>query len=136
MTPCSPEKSQKKFTEMVRDELKFLDYAPLVFLSAKTGAGVKRLFPIIQECYDSASKRVTTGELNRFVETLNFGPDMKVYYITQASLRPPTFVMFTNKVRNLHFSMERFMVNRLRQAFGFKGTPVIVKTKSRHGERR
>ncbi|HEX5228348.1 MAG TPA: ribosome biogenesis GTPase Der, partial [Bryobacteraceae bacterium] len=98
------EKGKRKFTEEIRDELKFLAYAPIAFMSAKTGAGVKRLFPMIRQAYEEASKRVTTGELNRFIEMLKFSRDMKVYYMTQASIRPPTFIAFTDKAKDLHFS--------------------------------
>ncbi|MCX6619923.1 MAG: ribosome biogenesis GTPase Der [Acidobacteria bacterium] len=124
------EKDRKEFTQQVRDDLKFLEYAPVVFLSAKTGAGVSKLFPIIHQAWDAASQRVTTGELNRFVETLRFETDVKVRYITQASVRPPTFVLFTDKgEKALHFSAERFLMNQLRKKFGFHATPIVVKTK-------
>jgi GTP-binding protein len=123
------DKNNKKVLEQVRREIRFAEYAQVVFLSAKTGAGVKQLFPLIRRAYDAASKRVPTGELNRFSETLDFGPDTKVYYITQASIRPPTFVLFTNQRKELHFSIERFVANRLREKFGFEGTPVVVKTR-------
>lgn len=131
----SPERSQKKFTEQVREELKFIDYAPLAFISAITGKGIDKLFPLIKSSYEAASKRVTTGELNRFVETLNFEPEMKVYYMTQPAIRPPTFVLFTNKTKNMHFSRERFIINQIRKRFGFQGTPIVLKLKSRHGDR-
>jgi len=125
------EKSKRAFTETIRDELKFLDYAPILFASAKNAEGIRRIFSTIRRCYDSASKRVTTGELNRFVETLKFESDIKIYYITQASVRPPTFVVFTDKADKVHFSIERALVNRLREHFGFDGTPVVLKTKRR-----
>lgn len=124
-------KSKRGFTEMVRDELKFLDYAPVVFASAKNGEGIRRIFSTIRRSFDSASKRVTTGELNRFVETLKFESDIRIYYITQASIRPPTFVVFTDKADKMHFSIERNLVNRLRERFGFEGTPIVIKTKRR-----
>jgi GTP-binding protein len=127
----APDKNRQKFTERVRDELKFLEYAPVVFMSAKTGAGVEPLFGMVREIYESASKRVTTGELNRFVEMLKFESDMKVFYITQASVRPPTFIMFTDKAKKVHFSQERFLINQLRKRFGFKGTPIVLKAKRR-----
>jgi GTP-binding protein len=127
----SGEKGKRKFTEDMRDELKFLEYARVAFVSAKTGAGVKRLFGMIREAYAAASKRVTTGELNRFVESLEFDRDMKIYYMTQASVRPPTFVVFTDKARDLHFSSERFLINQLRKRFGFEGTPIRIKAKRR-----
>jgi GTP-binding protein len=125
------EKGKRAFTEKIRDELKFLEYAPVVFVSAKTGAGVKRLFGMIGDAYQSASKRVSTGELNRFVEQLDFGRDIKIYYMTQASVRPPGFVVFTDKAKELHFSTERFLINQLRKRFGFAGTPIVIKAKRR-----
>ncbi len=121
------EKGQRAFTRQLRDELKFLDYAPVAFVSAQTGSGVRRLFGMIREAYQAASTRIGTGELNRFIETVHFEPELKVKYITQASVRPPTFVLFTDKARALHFSTERFIVNRLRERYGFQGTPVVVK---------
>jgi GTP-binding protein len=127
----SPEKSQRIFTQKARDSLKFLDYAPVVFLSAKTGHGIQQLFPLIHDSYDAASQRVPTAQLNRFVASLRFEPDKKVLYITQASVRPPTFVLFTDRMGKLHFSVERFLINRLRREFGFRGTPIVVKTKWR-----
>ena len=126
---AAKDQGERAFTEKVRYEFRFLDYAPVAFVSARTGAGVGRLFPMIREAFESASKRVGTGELNRFVETLDFGLEFKVKYITQASLRPPTFVLFTDKAKPLHFSTERFIINRLRERYGFKGTPIVVKTK-------
>ncbi len=74
---------------------------------------------------------MTTGELNRFVETLKFESDIRIYYITQASIRPPTFVVFTDKADKMHFSIERNLMNRLRERFGFEGTPIVIKTKRR-----
>jgi GTP-binding protein len=104
----------------------------VVFVSAKTGAGVRQLLPLIREVFDSANKRVSTGELNRFLEGVRFEPDLKVLYITQHSIRPPAFILFTDRARKLHFSTERFFINQLRKRFGFKGTPIVVKTKGHH----
>jgi GTP-binding protein len=132
---AAPDRNRKAFLEKVRDALKFLDYAPVAFVSAKTGAGVRQLFPLIREVYDAASQRISTGELNRFSEGLRFEPDLKVLYLTQASVRPPTFVLFTDRSGKLHFSTERYFVNRLRERFGFRGTPIVVKTKSRRTKR-
>ncbi len=123
------DQDRSKFEQQVRDQFKFLEYAQIVFLSAKTGRGVKRLFAMIRRAYDSASTRVPTGELNRFAEVLHFETDVKIKYITQASIRPPTFVAFTD--RPLHFSAERFLANQLRKRFGFEGTPIVIKTKRR-----
>ena len=122
---------KKEFTQQIRDELKFLEYAPIVFLSAEQKRGTRALFPLIKQCYEQASKRVTTGELNRFMELIKFDRDMKVYYLTQASVRPPTFIVFTDNAKHLHFSTERFIVNQLRKRFGFEGTPIVIKAKRR-----
>ncbi len=124
-------KSKRTFTEAIRDELKFLDYAPVLFASAKNAEGIRRIFATIRRCFDAASKRITTGELNRFLATITFDSDIKVYYMTQASIRPPTFIVFTDKADKMHFSTERFLTNRLREQFGFEGTPVVIKTKRR-----
>ena len=125
------EKGKRSFTEAVRDELKFLDYAPIAFVSAKTGTGVKGLFRLIEQAYRSASQRITTGELNRFVQTLEPSRDIKIYYMTQASVRPPGFVVFTDQGQDLHFSTERYLINQLRKRFGFEGTPIAIKARRR-----
>lgn len=125
------EAGKRSFMQAVRDQLKFLEYAPILFASAKNGEGIRRIFQTIRRSYESASKRVTTGELNRFVEGLRFETEIKIYYITQASVRPPTFVVFTDKADKMHFSIERALINRLREQFGFEGTPIVLKLKRR-----
>ena len=125
------DKGKRAFTESIRDELKFLDYAPVLFASAKNAEGIRRIFATIRHCYEAASKRVTTGQLNRFVETIKFDGDVKVFYMTQATIRPPTFIVFTDKARDMHFSTERFLTNQLRKQFGFEGTPIVIKAKRR-----
>jgi GTP-binding protein len=128
---AAKEKNRKAFTRLVRDQLKFLDYAPLVFVSAKEGKGTAALFPKIAQVFAAANLRIPTGELNRFVEGIDFERDIKVYYMTQAAVRPPKFVVFTDRGEDLHFSTERFIVNRLRKRFGFEGTPIVLKAKRR-----
>jgi GTP-binding protein len=123
------EKNRNKFLAQIHERLKFLDYAPVVFISALTGQGTASLFSLIRKGFESASHRIGTGELNRFVELLRWEYQTKIKYLTQASIRPPTFVVFTAGVGKLHFSAERFLANRLREKFGFAGTPVVVKTK-------
>jgi GTPase len=127
---------QKKneFDEKIRDTFKFLDYAPVVYVSALKGAGVERLFPLIREVYDSASTRIPTGEMNRFVESLHF-EERKILYITQASIRPPSFVVFTNRNTPMHFSNERYLMNQIRRRFGFRGTPIVLKTRAKNQKR-
>jgi GTP-binding protein len=129
------EKKRNEYEQAVRDQFKFLDYAQIVFLSAKEKRGVRGLFKKIAEAYEWFDKRVTTGELNRFVDTLVLPPDRKIYFITQPSVRPPTFVLFMDRVEPLHFSTERQIVNKLRDRFGFAGTPLVIKVKSRHKQR-
>lgn len=121
---------RQEFQENVRDHLKFLDYAPMVFMSALKGTGVTHLLDLIRRVNESALRRVTTGELNRFVETLRFD-ERKVLYITQAGVHPPSFVLFTDKAGPLHFSHERYLTNQLRKRFGFEGTPIHLKIRGR-----
>lgn len=118
-----------------RDRFKFLDYAPIAYISAKTGAGVQSLFRLIREAYESASRRITTGELNRFVEQLRF-EERRIFYITQHSIRPPAFVLFTDRGGPLHFSHERYLINQIRKRFGFQGTPIVLKTRAKGADRR
>ena len=119
-----------EFEREIRDQFKFLDYAPVVFLSAKTGAGVASLFRLLREVDESARRRIPTGELNRFVEQLRF-EERKLFYITQASVRPPTFVVFTGRGGPLHFSHERQLMNQIRRRFGFRGTPIVLKIRAK-----
>jgi GTPase len=129
--------AQKKnaFEESIRDQFKFLDYAPIVFLSAKSGTGVGALFRLIREVYESATRRITTGELNRFVEQLHF-EERKIFYITQHSIRPPAFAVFTDRGGALHFSHERYLMNQIRREFGFRGTPIMLKTVAKGAARK
>jgi GTP-binding protein len=132
----APNRNRKAFEEQVRSSLKFLDYAPLAFISAKTGAGVDRIWPMVSQAYDAASKRVTTGELNRFLQSLRWEREPKLLYITQPAVRPPTFVLFTDRPAELHFSDERFLANQIRKRFGFSASPIVIKTRSRHKPKR
>jgi GTP-binding protein len=129
-------KGQKRneFEQKIRDQFKFLDYAPTAFISAKTGAGIEKLWPLIQEVYNSASRRIPTGEMNRFVEQLRF-EERKIFYITQASIRPPAFVVFTDRRGPLHFSHERYLINQIRRRFGFRGTPIVLKSRAKEKTR-
>jgi len=132
---AAPKKDKPAFEQRVRDEVKFLEYAPVVFLSAKTCAGVPALLPRIREHYEAASRRVTTGELNRFAAGLEWEDAPRIRYITQASVRPPTFVVFTDRVAPLHFSRERYLVNQIRKQFGFPGTPIVIKVRAKQRRR-
>ncbi len=128
---AAPERNRSKFLESLRSELKFLEYAPVVFISALTGQGVERLFPLVQKVYQNASLRVSTGEFNRFLEELRLDPELKILYGTQVGVRPPKFVLFTSGSAKLHFSKERFIINRIRERFGFEGAPIFLKVQRR-----
>jgi len=123
------DKRHAPYAERVRDEMKFLDYAPVIFISAQTGSGTGRILPAIIAGWDASGQRVTTGELNRFVEFLKRDTDIKLKYVTQAGVRPPVFVLFADKNADLHFSTERYLINQLRKRFHFGGTPLVIKLK-------
>ncbi len=124
------------YESQIREKLKFLSFAPIVFISAKTGQRVQRLFNIINEVYKARFVRIPTRDLNEFLreEVLHRGglpSDIKIRYIAQVKVNPPTFVMFSNKLKKLHFSFERFIENRIRERFPFPGTPIIIKQRSK-----
>ncbi|MGA2427298.1 MAG: ribosome biogenesis GTPase Der [Candidatus Acidiferrum sp.] len=120
------------YERMVRDKLKFLSYAPIVFLSAKTGDRADRLFPLIDQVAAARKKRISTPELNRWLKeevdlqrgTTPKARPVRIYYMTQAKTAPPTFLIFTNQKTPLHFSYERFLENQLRAKWDFPGAPI------------
>ncbi|HLH30480.1 MAG TPA: ribosome biogenesis GTPase Der [Terriglobia bacterium] len=125
----------------IREKLKFLSFAPIVFISAKTGQRVQKLYGTINEVHKARFVRVPTRELNEFLrqETLSRGglpSDVKIRYIAQVKTNPPTFVMFSNKLKKLHFSFERFIENRIRERFPFPGTPIIIKQRLKNADAR
>jgi GTPase len=126
------------YEHQVRRALKFLDYAPIVFVSASSGKNVDKIFTLLELVESERRKRISTGQMNRFLETVDFEragvphrQKVKVFYMTQASVSPPTFVLFTDKDVKLHFSYERFLENQIRKAFGFIGTPIRIKNRAR-----
>lgn len=128
------------YEEKIRDQMKFLDYAPIIFLSALSGQRVVRLPALIARANEARNLRVTTGQLNQFFRdyldqpkaTISGKHRLKILYLTQAGTRPPTFVIFTSGTRTkIHFSYERYLINRLREAFEFYATPIRIKQKSR-----
>jgi GTP-binding protein len=130
----------KAYEEKIRDAMKFLDYAPVVFVSALTGQRLARLPEMVAKADKARNIRVPTGELNRFFTehleqprvTVAGNKHVKVLYLTQAGTRPPTFVLFTSGARaKLHFSYERYLINRLRESFDFFATPIKVFQKHR-----
>jgi GTPase len=129
-----------QYEEKIRDAMKFLDYAPIVFISALTGQRVVKLPDLIKRANDARNLRIPTAQLNKFFEehleqpraTISGKSRLKVLYITQAGTRPPTFVVFTSGAKTkLHFSYERYLINRLRETFDFFATPIRVKQRGR-----
>jgi GTP-binding protein len=134
-------KAVARFREEIERKLQFLSYAPRLFVSARTGSHVERLLDLTDRVHAAHSRRVATAPLNRFFEDVLArhpppsagGRLVKLYYITQVSTRPPTFVVSTNRPEDVHFSYRRYVVNQLREAFEFEGTPLRVLY--RHKER-
>jgi GTPase len=127
------------YEERLRYQLKFLHYAPVVFISAKTGKGTERIWPLLEQVTSERRKRIPTSAMNRFLENIDFErasvpvrQRVKILYMTQASVAPPTFVLFTDRAVKLHFSYQRFLENQIRHAFGFLGTPIWIKTRARN----
>jgi GTPase len=125
------------YEHRLRYGLKFLSYAPLVFISAATGKGVDKIFPLLEEVAAERRKRITTSEMNRFLKHVDFEragvpvrQQVRIYYMTQASVAPPTFILFTDRKVKLHFSYQRFLENQIRRAFGFVGTPIWIKNRA------
>ena len=123
--------------------MKFLDFAPILHISAATGERTPRLLETVDRVAAAARTRVTTGELNRFIEkvTATSPPvtanrrNVRVMYAAQAATAPPTFILFTNTVTKLHFSYERFLENRLREAYDFFGNPIRIQIRGRAEKR-
>ena len=127
----NPAQLIEEYETLVRTRFKFLDYAPILFASAKTGERTEKLFELIDRVADARRRRISTGELNRWLEKVDLDRGtspaarrVKIYYVTQASASPPTFILFTNQSKRLHFSYERFLENELRKSFDFTGTPI------------
>jgi GTPase len=125
------------YEQQVRRSLKFLEYAPVVFISASTGKNVDKIFSVLQQVAEERRKRIPTSAMNRFLKQVDFerasvpmAKRVKIYYMTQASVAPPTFVLFTDRAVKLHFSYQRFLENQIRRAFGFVGTPIRILTRA------
>jgi GTP-binding protein len=127
-----------EYEHRLRYALKFLNYAPLLFISAATGKGVEKIFPVLEEVATERRKRISTGEMNRFLKHVDFDrasvpvrQRVKILYLTQAAVAPPTFILFTDRQVKLHFSYQRFLENQIRHAFGFVGAPIWIKVRAR-----
>jgi GTP-binding protein len=134
-----PIADKKLYEQQVRDSLKYLEYAPLLFVSAAESKGIDEVFKKVELVSRERRKRVTTGQMNRFLDKIDFqrasvpmNRRVKIYYMTQAAVAPPTFVLFTDRDVKLHFSYERFLANEIRDTFKFIGSPIWFKVKARN----
>ncbi|HAN20667.1 MAG: ribosome biogenesis GTPase Der [Clostridiales bacterium GWF2_36_10] len=136
--------SVEEFNKDVRTALAYMTYAPIVYVSAKTGQRIDKVYELINRCYAQASLRITTGLLNdmladattRVQPPTDKGRRLKIYYMTQTGIKPPTFVLFCNSAELFHFSYQRYIENCIRKAFGFEGTPIrlVIKQKGDNPE--
>lgn len=135
----SKDKAMKEFELQIREQFQFLDYAPIIFLSAKTKKRLQRLIPVIKLVSESQTKRIPTNVLNDVItDALAMNPTptikgrkLKVLYTTQVSVKPPTFIVFVNDPELMHFTFKRFIENRIRDAFGYTGTPIKIFARQR-----
>jgi GTP-binding protein len=130
---------RKLYEEQIRRTLKFLNYAPIIFISAVTGHNIDKVYQQLEIVARERRKRITTGEMNRFLAKVDFerasvpmSKRVRIYYMTQAAVSPPTFLLFTDRAVKLHFSYERFLENQIRDAFGFIGTPIWIKNRPKN----
>lgn len=134
--------TQSEYEKKIRTELSYMPYAPMLFLSAKTGLRVENLFALIRKVYAASTTRITTGNLNailadataRVQPPTDKGRRLKIFYMTQAGIQPPTFVCFCNDSRLFHFSYVRYLENQIRQAYPLEGTPVKMVIRQRGEE--
>ena len=135
-TDGKPPAERAIFEEQARRALKFLNYAPILFVSAASGKNADKIFAAVQRVTEERFKRVSTGQMNRFLKHVDFerasvpmAKRVRIYYMTQTNVAPPTFILFTDRDVKLHFSYERFLENQIRGSFGFEGTPIWIKTR-------
>lgn len=132
----------EQYTKDVYNSLAYLSYAPILFISAKTGQRVDKLFELINEVSNNNSMRIPTSNLNELLAEAiamvqpptDKGRRLKIYYMTQVSTKPPTFAVFTNSKQLFHFSYQRYIINKLRQEYGFKGTPIRLLIRERKND--
>jgi GTP-binding protein len=138
-TDGKPPADRAIFERQLRSVLKYLSYAPVLFISATEGRNVPRVLDTVLRVAAQRRKRVSTGQMNRFLDKIDFqrasvpmSKRIRIFYMTQAAVAPPTFVLFTDRDVKLHFSFERFLENQIRAAFGFEGTPIWFKVRARN----
>ena len=141
-TDGKPPADRELYEEQLRHALKYLEYAPVVFLSAMERKGMPKLLKLVKEVAAERRKRVSTGQMNRFLERIDFqrapvpmSKRVRIFYMTQAAVAPPTFVLFTDSDVRLHFAFERFLQNQIRASFGFAGTPIWFKVRARNAKK-
>ena len=130
------------FTKAVRERFSYMDYAPILFISAKTGQRVDKLWETVSDAYDQSRKRLTTGVFNDMLTEAiamvptpqDKGKHLKIYYGTQVAIQPPTFALFVNDINLSHFSYERYIENQIRRNFGFEGTPIRILMRNKKGD--
>ncbi len=137
-TDGKPPADKEIFEAQLRRVLKYLAYAPVVFISAAEGKNIHTVLKLVKEVAAERRKRVSTGQMNRFLEKIDFqratvpaANKMRIFYMTQAAVAPPTFILFTNRQVKLHFAFQRFLENQIRAAFGFRGSPIWFKVRAR-----
>ena len=126
------DKTVKEFTDKIKDTLSFMSYAEIIFISAETGQRIGKIYELVDQIIESQNLRVPTGVLNEILSEAvamqqppsDKGKRLRIYYITQVSVKPPTFVMFVNDKQLTHFSYTRYIENKIRDAFGFRGTSI------------
>jgi GTP-binding protein len=126
------DKSVKEFTDKIRDTLAFMSYAEIIFISAATGQRLVKIYEMVDQIIESQNLRIPTGVLNEILTEAvamqqppsDKGKRLRIYYMTQVSVKPPTFVMFVNDKQLTHFSYTRYIENKIRDAFGFRGTAI------------
>jgi ribosome-associated GTPase EngA len=134
------DKTMNEFKNKIKIDLSFMDYAPMIFISAKTGQRVDKLISLIKSVANQNAMRVATGVLNDIISDavmmnqppIYRGRRLKIFYATQASTKPPTFILFVNDPEAVHFSYQRYLENQLRNRFGFEGTPIRLMFRARN----
>ena len=137
-------KTVNEFTQKIRTSLAYMPYAPILFISAKTGQRIDKLFEFINYVHEQSLLRISTGMLNDVLNDAvtkvqppsDKGRRLKIYYMTQVGVAPPTFVIFCNDAELFHFSYQRYIENKIREVFGFSGTPIkiIIRQKGDNNE--
>ena len=137
-TDGKPPADKEIFEEQLRNVLKYLSYAPVVFISAAEGKNIHTVLKLVKQVAAERRKRVSTSQMNRFLEKVDFeratvpaAQKVRIFYMTQAAVAPPTFILFTNRQVKLHFAFQRFLENQIRAAFGFRGSPIWFKVRAR-----